>query len=219
MYIQFPCRLLTIATPLLAIAGGGLIDLLVQKQSKQLTLVMLFAFCTLNAIPAFSEIQKGYVIEARSYHLEQNRIGNGEFLPKKADLDFLDRNRNQILSSDPAFVNHEFNRSGLRFTFQFSVEDDSVDFEIPLLYYKGYRAELMNGEGNKSELPVYSGAHGLTAVTINGIKEGTISVYYTGTIVQKIGDLITLITIIILFLRFFLFIHHNFNGRSSKKLD
>ena len=218
-YIQFPWRFLMIATPILSIAGGGLIDLLVQKQSRQLTLVMLFIFCSLYTIPAFSAIESNNIINVHGYHLEQNRVGNGEFLPKKAEIDFLDRNRNQILSSDPAFINHEFNRSGLRFTFQFSVEDDSVDFEIPLLYYKGYRAELMNGEEIKPELPVYSGAHGLTAVTINGIKEGTISVYYTGTIVQKIGDLITLITIIVLFLRFFLFIHHNFNGRSSKKLD
>jgi len=139
----------------------------------------------------------------RGYYLEQNRIGNGEYLPKGADMGFLEHNGNQVLSSDPAFINHEFDRNGLEFTFHFSVSDDSVIFEVPLLFYKGYQAYVTDTEGKTKALHVALGEHGFTSVKIDGIQEGMIKVAYAGTIIQKISDGITLTSIlIILFLSF-----------------
>lgn len=200
-YIQFPWRLLTIAATLLAISGGGILDAFISKASQRIALLFLFLFCSLYTVPAFQKIAEDNHIDATFYQLAQNQIGRGEYLPKKATVDFIDKNKNRVLSSDPAFVNQHFDREGLQFTVQFSVEQPVVEFELPLMYYKGYQAALITGDDERSKrqtLPVYSGAHGLTAVTIQDIQEGTLTVFYNGTIIQKISDLITLFTILAL---------------------
>ena len=198
--IQFPWRFFAIATPLLAIAGGSYISLIPPIKSKYLTLTILMIICSLYTIPAFSAFLRNNTINVYGYHLEQNRIGNGEYLPKGADMNFLEHNGNQVLSSDPTFINYEFSRKGLEFSFRFSVTKDSVVFEIPLLFYKGYHAYVTDTKGETKELPVSLGKHGFTSVKIAGIREGMIKVLYSGTIIQKISDGITLISILIILL-------------------
>ena len=202
--IQFPWRFLTIATPLFVIAGGGYISIIPPIKSKSLVLMMLVMACSLYTIPAFSAILQSNRINVRGYHLEQNRVGNGEYLPNGADISFIEHNKNQVLSSDPTFINHEFDRKGLEFSFRFSVSDDSVIFEIPLLFYKGYQAFVTDTSGKTQKLTVNPGKHGFTSVRVDEIREGSIKIFYAGTAIQKISDGITSISILlILFMLFY----------------
>jgi hypothetical protein len=122
-----------------------------------------------------------------------------EYLPIRADKEFVDKNRNTVLSSDSSFVNKQYDRSGLSFSVDFLVnpaDDQNVTVEIPLLYYYGYQAKLTNSDGKEIPLEVYQGTHGLTAVDIQGVSEGKIQVFYEKTTLQKIAEGITFLSVV-----------------------
>ena len=114
-----------------------------------------------------------------------------EYLPQNASIGFVDKNMNTVLCSDDSFENLYFDRSGLRFIFDFRLSpasDGLTTFEVPLLYYYGYQGTISDAAGNTQMLNVYQGAHGFAAVDTDGITEGNITVFYSKTPLQKIAD-------------------------------
>ena len=81
----------------------------------------------------------------------------------------------------------------------------------PILYYKGYVAEVNGTEKAVEDAENYKGTnmHGLVQVTVKG--KGTVLVWYKGTIIQKISRLISLISLISIIL--YLFILPNLKKR------
>lgn len=94
------------------------------------------------------------------------------------------------------------NREGIRYQWRrekdeikISIEENpSVDgvLELPLYMYKGYVAESGTGEF----LPVVKSENGLVSVEIEDFI-GDIRVWYRGTMIQKISDMITFLSILL----------------------
>ena len=72
--------------------------------------------------------------------------------------------------------------------------------DIPLIYYKGYKAHYINKDGKKIYLPVKI-SYNNNQVRVGNLPDEDIeiTVVYEGTIVQKISLYISIITIIFLF--------------------
>ncbi len=194
--IQFTWRFLTLTAPFLAMGSAILLDQAVYPKNRRILLVVLLVSSFLFAGPIFYHTLHGRQMPSYGYKLEPNRISDGKYIHVNADKEFIDKNKNTVLSSDPAFVNLAHKRNRLTFSVDFQVREETVELEIPLLYYKGYQAELTDADGNKSSLDVYPGPHGFTTVTITDVPSGNIFVAYEGTALQKAADWITLLTVL-----------------------
>ena len=126
--------------------------------------------------------------------LAKQDFSNGEKAYK-----FIDKNKDTVLSNDPTLQVLTHDRKPLRFSFEFKTETlppDGLRFEIPLLYYTGYVVEYEAPGKDPVEIRPYLGDHGFVAVDLQNEKEGRITAFYRTTLVQRLGDWITLLTLI-----------------------
>ncbi len=194
--IQFTWRFLILSIPFLTLGAAVLLPGIIQPKQQRWVLLLLMISCFAFSWPILSNTAYERRIESRGYKLERNRISDGKYIHVNADKEFIDKNQNTVLSSDPSFINLAHERNKLTFSFDFEVQEDRVEFEIPLLFYKGYQAELTDAAGNTIPLEVYPGLHGFTTVTVNGVQRGHISVAYKGTPIQKTSDWVTFLTVL-----------------------
>ena len=92
----------------------------------------------------------------------------------------------------------EFSKSGSRLSFDFSFDTDSADvwFEVPFFYYDGYEA-VLDGE---TSLTVTRGENDILRILLpSDVTKGSIEVSYEGLWFFRLGDVVTLITILCLF--------------------
>ena len=82
------------------------------------------------------------------------------------------------------------------FSFVKESSTESLDYSIPLIYYYGYQAKLTDENGNTGPIPVTKDEIGLVRVNDNGLKSGTIRIAYEKTTIQKISELISLLTLV-----------------------
>lgn len=217
--IQFPWRILLLASPLLAAAGGILCDILFQKHNRMLFLAVTVCFCAVTSLQFFTEVMTNRIVPGDGFRLENNRVMGAEYLPINADTEFVDKNKNTVLCSDPTFENLDYNRSGLSYSFDFHLDaeaDPKVTFEVPLLFYSGYKALLSDIDGRQEELEVYQGPHGLTSVDVPDVKEGRLLVYYSKTLIQKIADAISLFSALLFII---LYLIRRRKNRFGKKIE
>jgi hypothetical protein len=220
--IQFPWRILLLASPLLAAAGGILGDILFQKHDRMLFLAATVCFCAVSSMQFFTEVMTNRIVPGDGFRLENNRVMGAEYLPINADTEFVDKNKNTVLSSDSTFENLDYDRSGLSYSFDFrlsSETDTKVTFEVPLLFYSGYKASLSEIDGKQEELKVYQGAHGLTSVDVSGVKEGRLLVYYSKTRIQKIADMVGFFSALLVIILFYIKRRKNRNGKKTDVVD
>ncbi|MCI8309628.1 MAG: hypothetical protein HFJ45_05480 [Clostridia bacterium] len=77
-------------------------------------------------------------------------------------------------------------------------------YEIPIIYYKGYKAILDNGN-NQIELNTEKSKNGLILVNLPKSKTnsyGKLTIWYNGTNIQKLSYIISILAIIITILLF-----------------
>lgn len=121
-----------------------------------------------------------------------NQIGNSEYLPVNTDLEDL-----ELYNINNKENSIEFTQIGSKIEFQYSEKELNFEINIPLIYYKGYKASIVDDAGNKSELEVVKNeenAHVLLKSDKN--LTGKITVYYKMTPVQAISYAITAISLI-----------------------
>ena len=205
--IQSSFRLLVIATPLMALGGGLLIDSITHGSGRLAGLLAVFGVCLLSGMPLLDDAATNRTIIDPAYYLEDRHVSKGEYLPVGADIDFIDRNRDTVLSENTSFETIGFKRAGLSFTFSYRVttpppNDEPLHFEVPLLFYKGYQAWIETPDGgSKAWLSVQRGPHGFSEVSITDYPEqGEITVEYFTTNAQYAGSGITALTLLSLFI-------------------
>lgn len=219
--IQFPWRL-NMFTEFFAAFGIGVQvkeffdKRLIQKKRlvQSIVLCMLLGIFHLNIvwqveILRYEDYPENY-IEILS---NTNEVGFCEWLPSEANL-------NQTVRSDNKHVVYSGDN-----TFEGIYHDDgSFEFEamgirgrctIPKYYYLGYAATYKNEDGSVSSLPVWKNEdNGLVMTELSG-NEGTVRVYYKGTLLQRVSrwtSLISVIGVIILF-----YIYRRITGLSDVK--
>lgn len=121
-------------------------------------------------------------------------VGKGEWLPVGVpDEVRYGEARNDVLCShtEIPFMQVGYN------TYSFSKEDRiQAEYVLPLIYYKGYVAELGSADGGQTKLEVTRSPEGLTRVEVPEGFAGTIEVRYNGTLVQTFSNVISVLTIL-----------------------
>jgi len=194
-FIQFPTRLLEFASFFLAIAAAYYLTILLKTYKRRLVFLIII-------IPVFISIfihgSFAYRVMACnnehpniSYSYEGNGYIGAEYLPSKVpSIDFIfERGKDHVKTTGNVEITNFRKESG-HISFQ-AITDINGQAELPLTYYKGYKATSNNKEINVSESD-----NGLIEIPVN--EPGEIKVWYAGTIVQKVSPYITLISILVL---------------------
>ena len=223
--LQFPWRLFTLALPLLAIvSAAGLSSLL--KQRKPVLLVLLLLVCgegIFHVLPAFertygitSKMNYSFLINGGlpnpyySATYVRIQLAGGEYLPQSSP-DFRELEP-MIWTSDgsPAGIGYDKNRTRISFTAS-SLPEDGI-LELPLTYYLGYTVRGKNGEAAE----LFPSRDALIRVHLTA--PGTYAVRYSGTPLQHVTAVISLLAWVITALLFIKGedVFSAFSGKTSK---
>lgn len=199
--IQFAWRLNLIATPLLAIALGYAVDALMPKKINKTIVVILISI--ISIIPLMTTVKYIKVNRLKNIDLtnfsqkHSAEIGNGEYMPEGASKNKLKKRGSIVTSNDKQFKYDNYSKKGTLINLDYKVSKDGSYIELPLLYYKGYTFEITSKDGSEIENgQVNHGKDMVVRVNLGNIKEGHLKVDYTGTTLMKVGDIVTIITLI-----------------------
>lgn len=121
----------------------------------------------------------------------QNQYYKGglEYLPSRVpDYGFMERRGTDVIpaNTDTKIENNKKEKGITSLDVSINTPDK---VELPLIYYKGYKAEL-----NSKEIVIEQSDRGLIQIPIN--ESGSIKIYYAETAVQQVSWYITLISIL-----------------------
>lgn len=199
--IQFAWRLNLIATPLLAIALGYAVDALMPNKINKTIVVILISI--ISIIPLMTTVK--YIKANRLKDIDLTNfsqkhsasIGAGEYMPEGASKNKLKKRGPIVTSNDKQFKYDNYSKKGTLINLDYKVSKDGSYIELPLLYYKGYTFKITSKDGSEIEKgQVTHGKDMVVRVNLGNIKEGHLKVDYTGTTLMKVGDIVTIITLI-----------------------
>lgn len=204
-FLQFPSRLYQTAAALLVMSLGcfltarfSKIDFYSKKRKEKFCKLVGFSFCAfLIAISMGSDIV-GYFIHSEvsiGYDsveaVESGTIacaGSGqEWMPLEVDTETLTAN-DEAISASGEHIQGEKSRGGSEFTF---CADSSEEwYDVPFIYYKGYRA---TDEKGNEYITTGDPQNGLLRVEMPQNEKGRVRIVvsYQGTKIQKVGYLLT----------------------------
>ena len=184
--IQFPWRLYFITVLFLSIGAGTMLSNntnLIEKKTKYLFLIFLIPVITVSTT---SFLEKN-VKEVGNYN-----VSGGEYIPANTNKKSILERGEIITSTYP--LEYTINRNGLELEIEYHKNEKNNSLELPLLYYKGYKAVT-----EENEINIYQTSNGLVGIDVD-TSDGIINVSYEGTKIQKISKIISLVSLIILIL-------------------
>ncbi len=210
--IQFAWRIMMISTVLLSVSCSIYTVLFLEKyfseKSAGFQLVPVFLLCLICGGPIIVEAAAKHVLLMDDYRYvkKSNFLSGSEYMPTELSREYIEKTGDHIVCETEGFETLSFSRKGLSVTFSFLLPnaDEDAEMQVPLIYYTGYRAYFTGSDGVSREVPVFRNHIGLAAVSNGKMAEGTIRVQYVKTLLQHLGDsisLLTLGTVIILTIR------------------
>lgn len=207
-FMQFPWRILPIITVGLSFGGIWILENVKGEERKINTVkwwmligtLMIAGFAVGPRYAYHIYVQRddfAYVRENNPAFYEKYLIkydknaGDALYLPQGVSLN-LYWERGEIVTANKEDILYQWKREEdeIRIQIEENSHEDGV-LELPLYMYKGYMAETTDGE----KLPISKSENGLVSVEI-GDNIGEIKVWYEGTLVQKVSDIITFLTIL-----------------------
>lgn len=206
--LQFPWRLLVYPTFFIAVATAlYFADERHGKDHGNLMYVVIalslcsYVCCGAGYFNTYAKYQAETVKVAYDY---ENKIGAAEYLPS---TDEFERTSNFGAVYKQALINSSeklysdggpkasFTREDGKLIVKFSgMKKDNAYIDVPLLMYKGYTAHLSDG----TELECYKGKYNRIRVNVGDVREGEITFEYTGTAVQKISGVVSVVSLIVM---------------------
>ena len=211
-FIQFPWRLYEFVSYFFAVAGGYYLSQLLLSRKQIIAgigiIVLGSMLVIVNDAKYYQDDRSYYNINAEPNDLNRYHLGGFEYLPSKVPHSeyFLERG-DSIALQDSAISIHNFSRNRNITSLNVQNTNGRSLVELPLTYYKGYKATL-----NKQDIEVVESNNGLVAIQV--YEPGKVNVWYAGTPLQKISWFITLISIAGLCIYIYLF-----KRRNKKKQD
>lgn len=195
--IQFPFRLNFIPTVLFAFVGANSFYEIVTNKRDTCILISIIILVisgyvlsnvTLNFNPDVYQTYEDLVTGI------DHETGSSEYLPVNSDVEDLD-----LYNINDKDVKYEFTQIGSKVEFYYPLNELEMEINVPLIYYKGYKANIEDSNGNLTELEVVKNEDN-GHVLIKGDKSlsGKIIVEYKITIVQLVSYAISMITFIAL---------------------
>lgn len=187
--LQFPYRLNIISTLLFSFVGGyALCQIIGNKLELNKLVYILLILFTLSLLSSLNTNSGNFTEETI---INSAPVGNGEYKPYA--LKQKDTKVHNIANEEEI----EFTRISSKMQFEYTNKEDEMIIHIPLAYYKGYIAYLEDENGNKTELTLEEEPKTKNVIVKNDkILNGKITIEYKMTVIQKIGYIITYITII-----------------------
>ena len=93
----------------------------------------------------------------------------------------------------------EFTRNNSTVEFEYYLNENDFELNVPLIYYKGYVANIKDNNGNTTKLEVLQNKeNGEVLIKSDKNLSGIVTVEYKMTIIQKISYIISIISFIII---------------------
>ena len=202
--IQFAWRIMMISTVLLSISCAIYAKLLTEKylpgKARFVQLLPLFILCVVCGGPILIEALTNHVYSMDFYRYTErsNFLSGSEYLPEKLKRDMIEKTGDHVISDDPDFKMTTFVRNGLSVTWDYILPENSSDviMQVPLVYYTGYKGYQTSPNETPVEIPISKNEFGLITVSSDGHPAGQINVRYVKTLMQHIGDNISLLAFI-----------------------
>ena len=215
-FIQFPWRFFIMASCLFAIASGLIYGRITGRDEDAseiwvfdravdstvintgaVILTVLLVICGYNAFMGYSLEPQGYYDYSDDYYSYKPYTANviaGEWLPEAVtDRDSLLADSEKMIASDGTELSFKREKNAI-------LADIGKDYEyidVPFIYYKGYKAEFKNENGEKIKLKISGEGHnGMCRVYMNGNDRGILSAVYEGTVLMWVSILISILTVI-----------------------
>jgi hypothetical protein len=200
--IQFAWRFYLFATAFLSISGGIILykycnNIKLKIKGFIAVLILSVFACSMNMYASYGAY--GYYVWKGLYELDltTHSIGLGEYLPYGTDAEKI-QERGDIITSNNTKLHIKYANNGTNMDIQFN--DNKIGgtyIELPLIYYSGYKAFYGNGN-EQDNLIVKKGKNNLIRINLKGYEKGSIHVSYSGTKLQKIANIISSVTLILL---------------------
>ena len=202
--IQFAWRIMMISTVLLTVSCAVYAVLLAEKylpdSARFVQLLPLFILCVVCGGPILIEALTNHVYSMDFYRYTErsNFLSGSEYLPEKLKRDMIEKNGDHVISDDPDFKMTSFIRKGLSVTWDYILPESSRDviMQVPLVYYTGYKGYQTSPNETAVEIPISKNEFGLITVSSGEHPAGQINVRYVKTLMQHIGDSISMLTFI-----------------------
>lgn len=199
--IQFPWRMCAFITFGTSVIAGFAINEF-KGQTKRIVFVVLCLICLIDASYSISK-DKTKIMEDVSYGEVasiRNRAmgGQKEYLPVNAfnNIEYLMERKQTIVIKNGKGEAKTIRNKTPYLQFSLNLEgNENVTVEIPRIFYFGYKIKLKDTYGNVKELNYYENENGLIEFIVT--KTGEIEVSYEGTNINKVANIISIITIFV----------------------
>ena len=203
--IQFPWRMCSFVTFSGAVIAG-IATILIKKDSELVTVILIFLIAVVSLLEANTIINKNElrdipdVTYAEVSNIFDRGLGDCEYLPINGyvNIYYLAEKEQKVALYDNAEKVKKVEVIESKtpyFQFEIEIEDGAnVVVEIPRLFYYGYSIKLKDKLGNVEKLDYWNNVKGLISIGID--KSGTVTVDYTGTIINKICNIVSICTIL-----------------------
>jgi hypothetical protein len=203
--IQFPWRLLVISNFCFALVCSINLGIVIKNFNFKDALILgTIAIVYVMALKSFIPLTDSDITQVENYEnigfvsgkAEDTLAGMGksEYLPQNAyDNLFYVANREQgvlILEGSGEVYNVE--KDGNKLTFSAESLENATVFELPYIYYPGYKITL-----DGTEICGYQDENGFLAISLNEISKSDITIEYTGTTLMKYSNVFSIISVIL----------------------
>lgn len=191
--VQFPWRLFMFVGGLFGIANAVKILDIFEKMSFKIPLLitlffsMIIAYFCINPIIQLNDLSKSY-----NYIPRTEEVGKGEYFPSKFVIDYLYEKKITVKDINNKEIEYQYNKDVNKATLVFNSKYDNLDLELPIIYYKGYKASI-----NDKELKLYENDKGLVTINTDIFNEGTIHIEYEHSLIQIISYILTFISFVL----------------------
>ena len=202
--IQFPWRFMPIAVTFLSLGIGAGITYLLKNKYKSVILLFIYVFFCIFSINNLCNLSSNTVTLSSDIIYDQRAIGGGaEWLPQNTDVSQLNFSNHVITSNGTMLDIDEQHANTITFEYNVLQDGESECFDIPLLYYKGYAAEIVTSDGTYNNLEVVKSPNNNVVRVLNpNLDSGIIYIKYSGTVIQYISYAINIATIAALIICF-----------------
>ena len=189
--IQFPWRffiITTILTPYILMEIHSLLDNSIIKKTIFKTIFLVIIF--LNTLSIIYLYGYGTNIP-RNFNLMRysHNVGMGEYLPSNLNLEYISKNTYFTGNNQKEY---DYEKRGNKIYINNSKERIDKNIEVPLIYYKGYKAYI--GE-DKDEIDLTKNSNGLVEIQLHSPIKDYIVISYKYTLIQKISLIISIISL------------------------
>lgn len=204
--IQFPWRFYEFSSFFFALGGAVYLSTFVEKFKLRCLATLVIILATVGMI-----VQESYLMQSKAnFTMEKPNIttdkfprfnwglGFLEYIPSSVpSADYLKARADKTIAQHNETTTTNFTKTGSVVNLDVSNNQPEI-IELPLIYYKGYRAKL-----DDKEIPVTQSKHGLVELPVK--QSGHIMVEYSGTLIQKVSPFISLISLFLTYIYYKLY--------------